>query len=512
MTPFLSLGKEDAWQPAVSEVVGSLILVSIVVVGMTIGATLLLSSPLPSKLPHFNAIISNQSNNLYILHRGGDALSSGEYQIFVDGVDRTSLFVNNGDDPWSVGETLYATLPDMPGSVALVLNQSGGGSIMLFGKTLEGVKKIPDPSSVEWYNFSSSGGRCDWAYRKSITIHGSQVAGSLTDFPVLVSLASDPELAASARADGKGIVFTAADGTTKLSHEVESFTKATGTLVAWVKVPSLTAGQDTLLWMYYGNVGTDDQQDVANTWSANYNAVWHLKETGAGAANEYKDSAGTNHGQGGGGTAAQVPTRALGLMSYGQDFDATNDNIPAGSGAGVDDIFAAGGTVSAWIYPTGIGENSEGRVADKSNSNVNGGGGWGFATYTNNVMTFRKGFGTTHGAWRTPAGSITLNAWNHVAVTYTHGVGNDPVIYINGVSQAITEFSTPVGLVQSDAARTMTIGNLAGAQSRTFDGIIDEVRASKTIRTPQWIQTEYTNQHDPGSFLSTGGEEEWWKC
>jgi hypothetical protein len=81
------------------------------------------------------------------------------------------------------------------------------------------------------------------------------------------------------------------------------------------------------------------------------------------------------------------------------------------------------------------------------------------------------------------------------------------------VSQGITEFSTPAGAVQSDAARTMTLGNLGNAgTSRTFDGIIDEVRAAKTVQSTQWIQTEYTNQNDPSGFISLGNAEEWWKC
>jgi hypothetical protein len=499
-------------ESAVSEVIGTLILVGVVVIGMAVVGTLLVSQPLPSKIPVFQAIISNQSTSVYILHKGGDALISGEYQILVDGVDRTSSFANNGDEPWSVGETLYATFPSVPSHVALVQNQSWGGSTVLLAKILDAPRRVPDPSNVNWFNYDSTG-RCDWEYRKSITIRATQIAGPLSDFPVLISLSSDPELASYAKDDGTSIVFTAADGTTKLPHEIESFTKTTGALNAWVKIPSLSATEDTVLWMYYGNTGAADQQDVANTWDSVYNAVWHLKELGSGAAGEYKDSTGNpNNGRGGGGTAAQVPAQAAGKISYAQDFDAANDNIQAGSDATVDDIFVAGGTVSAWIYPTGIGENSEGRVADKSNSNANGGGGWGFATYTNNVMTFRKGFATTHGAWRTPDGSITLNAWNHVAVIYTHGVANDPVIYINGVSQGITEFSTPAGAAQSDAARTMTLGNLAGAQSRTFDGIIDEVRAAKTVRSSQWIQTEYMNQNDPAGFISVGSAEEWWKC
>jgi hypothetical protein len=434
----------------------------------------------------------------------------GEFQVLVDGVDRTSFFMNNGDDPWSVGETLYASLPSIPGSVALVLNQSGGGSLVLFAKNLEGVRTVPEPSDINWYNFGATG-HCDWAYRKRIIIDGTKVAGPLSDFPVLISIPADPDLAASAKADGKSIIFTTSDGTTKLSHEIESFTKANGALVAWVKVPALSPSENTELWMYYGNVGAADQQDVANVWSANYNAVWHLKELGSGAIGEYKDStSGANHGRGGGGTAAQVPARVAGKMDFAQQFDATNDNINAGSPAGIDDIFGAGGTLSAWIYPTSIGEGSEGRIGDKA-SGTTGQTGWSFATYTNNVLMFRKGFGTTRGYWTTPAGSIALSGWNYVVVAYNqNNIANNPTIYINGVSQGITEVSAPAGAVQSDAANTLVLGNRGTAY--TFSGIIDEIRASKTVRTLPWIQTEFANQNDPASFITTGSEEEWWKC
>ena len=264
--------------------------------------------------------------------------------------------------------------------------------------------------------------------------------------------------------------------------------------------------------MYYGNVGAADQQDVANVWSANYNAVWHLKELGSGAAGEFKDSTANGiHGQGGGGTAAQVPARVTGKVDYAQQFDGTNDNINAGSAGSIDDIFGGGGTLSAWIYPLTIGEGSEGRIGDKA-SGATGQTGWSFAPYTNNVLMFRKGFGTTRGYWSTPAASITLNGWNHVVVTYNQGnIANNPTIYINGVSQGITEVSTPAGVVQSDAANTLILGNRPGT-AYTFNGILDEIRVSKTVRSANWILTEYNNQNDPSSFSTPGTEEEWWKC
>jgi biopolymer transport protein ExbB len=126
---------------------------------------------------------------------------------------------------------------------------------------------------------------------------------------------------------------------------------------------------------------------------------------------------------------------------------------------------------------------------------------------------FRKGFGGTRGYWNTSPGSITLNAWNYVAVAYNQGnTANDPILYINGVPVAFLEASSPAGAVQSDAANTLVLGNRPG-QGRTFAGIIDELRASKTIRSAAWIATEYANQNSPSTFYSVGtAEEGYWKC
>jgi len=81
-----------------------------------------------------------------------------------------------------------------------------------------------------WYN-------CAWSYRKNITIDKSRVSGTLSDFPVLIKLASDNDLRNGAHGDGYDILFTASDGTTKLSHEIETYKTSAGALVAWVKVP-----------------------------------------------------------------------------------------------------------------------------------------------------------------------------------------------------------------------------------------------------------------------------------
>ena len=68
------------------------------------------------------------------------------------------------------------------------------------------------------------------------------MAADQTDFPVVVNLASDSDLAAKAQNSptaGYDILFTSFNGTTKLSHEIERFNDSTGELGAWGGGPRL---------------------------------------------------------------------------------------------------------------------------------------------------------------------------------------------------------------------------------------------------------------------------------
>ena len=76
--------------------------------------------------------------------------------------------------------------------------------------------------------------------------------------------------------DGADILFTAPYGITKLSHEIETYSAATGQLIAWVQVPSLTPATNTVLFLYYGNASAANQQNPAGVWDSNFEGVWHL--------------------------------------------------------------------------------------------------------------------------------------------------------------------------------------------------------------------------------------------
>jgi hypothetical protein len=195
-----------------------------------------------------------------------------------------------------------------------------------------------------WYNPS-------WNYRKKITIDHTKVAASLTNFPVLINLTSDTNLQSSAQANGYDILFTSSDGTTKLNHEIENFTKSNGQLIAWVNVSSLTSTTDTAIYMYYNNSGAANQQNRIGVWDANYKGVWHLKENPAGTAPQMMDStSNANDGTSGGTMTASDQVNAK--INGGLDFDGSNDEI------GCTDINAVDGatqlTVEAWIKPADL--------------------------------------------------------------------------------------------------------------------------------------------------------------
>ena len=141
-------------------------------------------------------------------------------------------------------------------------------TIISFLSTSDRDKKT---SAAGWYSY-------DWNYRKSITIDHTKVAADETDYPLLVNLPSDADLAGEAQADGDDIVFIGSDGTTKLDHEIEKYVSATGELVAWVDISSLSSSLDTLVYMYYSNPSCASQQNPAGVFGSDYALVQHLNE------------------------------------------------------------------------------------------------------------------------------------------------------------------------------------------------------------------------------------------
>jgi len=399
---------------------------------------------------------------------------------------------------------------------------------------------VPSDAFGTWYDAS-------WEHRNKITVSLNTVISSdLTDFPVLVSL-TNSDFIQTNNSDGTDIVFTASDGITQLSHEIEKFDSLTGEIIAWVKFPTLPSTSTTDIYIYYkGNSISVDPSDV---WDSNYNAVLHLNQTATGDVDEFVDVTGNeNHGTTGGTgrithAESRETTQVSGQIGYGQQFaGSTVHNTKKTQGGGdyiwVDQVgsWPTGDlTIELWVgdvVDTPAGANSA-LYNDMisycvENSNANG-------KWSNHLnlwqaqkvkMKVRTNFFVSSQTSVEGDNSVSFTNWHHIMAVYNlaeNGSGAS-TLYIDGVAPSGSGWSDQNPSTRAGAANYSIVGSgsfviggdidsssnaqtLCKRVNNGFDGKMDEVRISNTLRTADWAAASYHNQGDVSTYLSLGGQE-----
>ena len=341
-----------------------------------------------------------------------------------------------------------------------------------------------------------------WGYRQKITISPTVSDADLTDFPYMVKIddAANP-LFANALANGDDIVFTASDGKTKLSHEIEKYDSSAGNeeLVAWVKIPDLSSSDPTEIYMVYGNAAASNQEEAEDVWSNGYEAVYHLHD-------DFDDSL-TNH------DGSNTDSFNMG----GQIADAQGfypDN-------GVDEIdlgfWSVSGdqlTIQAWMQVYGNFPQNDPRVISKADDTGEQDHIWMMSLYNGSInenrLRFRLKTGTSDSAGTTtllgtnPNGYLpNQNDWYLVAMTYD---GSLMRIIRDGLDAGSAAKNGNLRERNWD----ISIGNNPGESDEdaySWRGRIDEVRISTVARTIDWMMAEYRNQGSPDAYQTIGEEQ-----
>jgi len=332
-----------------------------------------------------------------------------------------------------------------------------------------------------------------WQYRKTITINHSQVPTDLTNFPVLISFSSDTDLTTHAQTNGDDILFMNDAGVaTKLHHEIENY--SSGTLVAWVNVTYISSTQDTVLYMYYGNPGATNQENVTGVWDSHYMMVQHMNDATSSSITDstFNNNDGTKH-------AADHPLESDAKIGRGQDFDYPNQAHIVVSDA--DSLDPTEITVEGWVYIDSYpGEYP--RIFSKDSSA-------GTQQYqlcahdTNRIYWRIKDGGTWYGA-DFDTGAISTGSWIYLVGTYD---GTILYAYKNGTAQTTT--FTHTGSINSGTG-DMSIGARIDDTSDLlgrFDGMMDELRISDIARSSDWIATSFNTMNSPDTFVTIGNEE-----
>jgi Concanavalin A-like lectin/glucanases superfamily/Domain of unknown function (DUF2341) len=332
-------------------------------------------------------------------------------------------------------------------------------------------------------------------YWRTITIDHTKCGSSnSSDFPVLISgtyswLATVANGGHVQNANGYDIIFTSdAAGKNSLNWEVESYNPATGAVIYWVQVPTVSHTTNTVIYMWYGNAAiTTDQSNTSGTWDGTFLGVYHFK-------NGTTLSAADSSGNGNNGTISGA-TAGAGQIDGAAAFNLSADN---GNYVEVTGLFGspATATLSGWANYTedwnaggeliSLGDNLAIRID-------NGGSATGVT----------EGFYYDGSTWHniTYAQTYLGTGWHHFVFTVT---ADSQVLYIDGVQ--VASGSNASGIAYLNGANTYIGQHGNGQTFFDFGGYIDEVRVSSSVRSADWVTAEYNNQSSPSTFYSMGTE------
>ncbi len=219
---------------------------------------------------------------------------------------------------------------------------------------------------------------------------------------------------------------------------------------------------------------------------------WDLEEGTGTTANDASGNANT------GNITAGTGGYTVGKIGKGYSFDGANTLINAGSGTSLDNLPAAGMTAEVWYYPRSLGESSVGFILSK-NTGASQNQGWFLLNLGTNALQFVVD-GSTDLVVQTSTNAITLNRWNHIALSWNGNIttASSVDIYVNGVETSYVTQTNGASRVD-DAASSFYIGN-ASTSDRTIDGITDNVKLFNYARTSSQIAWDY-NQGKPRAYL-----------
>lgn len=337
----------------------------------------------------------------------------------------------------------------------------------------------------------------DFPYRLSVTIDSAQVSSTLSDFPVYVDLSDLPsEFWSNVQSDGDDIRVTSNDGTTEVPFDLVSIDTGGSAGELHFKASSLSGSSDTDFYIYYGDASASAYAEDAtygseNVWTNDYIGVWHLEEDGNTTSGGYVDK--TDSDNDATGVSLTSSSDVSAQLGKGQSFDGTADYLSLPTS--INNDLSTEATVSMWIkldVSTPVGQGQTGFVS-LSNPDKNAHYVWTDGYIYDSVFLDTRLAGVDNSGF-------SRDVWHMVTITQEPGAGNHIFYQNNGVT------FTGAGESDISTATAPAIG-LSPISSRYLDGTVDEVRLSSTVRSADWVSTEYNNQSDPDSFYTVGSQE-----
>ncbi|OHD66134.1 MAG: hypothetical protein A2096_13675 [Spirochaetes bacterium GWF1_41_5] len=360
-----------------------------------------------------------------------------------------------------------------------------------------------EPCQSQWYS--------NWTYRKIIS-NNPAAGGDLTNFPLLVTISNDTDLASYASNNGHDIVFTLGVNSNKLCHEIEYYDS--GTLVAWVKVPyfSSSVQASNNLFMYFDKTKSGDQQNAAAVWDANYKGVWHLSQDPLGTAPQMLDSTvNARHGSVNSTPAGNLPVRVAGQTGYGLEFSDESEGKSNWVEIPLMDFPEL--TVELWgmryDVDAAFGDGFFGGRRWNANPNLREGYDLMIGAGANNVSISYNAV-VTNNTTTNDQNQIfnigaEINTWHNMAGTVDL-VNSTKIFFVDSI-QADSDAIAAGSAVKSYTYQSYLCIGRSYVNQGYLSGRVDEVRISDKPRSSNWLATCHSNMKQSAAFHTLGSCE-----
>lgn len=434
-------------------------------------------------------------------HNAIATMSASGMKLYIDGVlqgTNANTVSENFTGYWKIGYDNIGGWPNTPTNAR-------------FNGALDDIQITNYEMSAAQISSLSFNTYNTYGYTLPLTLNTTSIIdGAQVNFPYLIQV-TDPNLKLVGDCDisvaspvlgkvtspvGNDIAFTDEFGAL-LSHEVERYDPVSGTLFAWVKLPSVNSSSNKTIKVIFGKPGATPL-NPASTWDSDYKAVFHFKETAytGTTADATQSLTGTTTGM----TAANLVSSKIG-NSY--SFNGSSQKIEVAANP-VYAITGPSSTVSAWIFVNGTAgdqkvvtnQEIESAPADPSDPSGLKKGGYKIGLYnlipeaenrgaTGTTFSNRASYSNVSGQSTT----LATGTWYYVQSVYG---GNVVTTYVNGV-----ERQKRINAQNASDGRNLLIGVGEGGNIYWFNGLIDEVRVSNIAKTSSWLLSEYRNQNSP---------------
>jgi len=416
-----------------------------------------------------------------------------------------------GQGPFSVQWSTIGTK-----TITLSVSSAAGCSVATVSQTVTVVSKLAD------YGFS-----------KALVLNTSQItnggiSSTLTDFPALVYIKDDALKTGNNCGDkvqfptgnGGGLTagtnydfaFTLQGSSSELSYQVDTYDSVNGILFCWVRIPSLTSTNLPITFYFGSQNPAHSAAWSATTWASDYLAVYHFNEASTSAPVLDATSAGRSAVQANTSVtndeihiAANVP-----IPGGGYSFNGSSSSIIQNTGTNPDitDKF----TLSAWVYYNGDATSDNKIISNEINYTQ----GYKLSVKYGKLETETRYVGGDGVGNLGTGGAVSSKTWHYIQGVFTGGTTSSATFinYVDGVAVPsasmtirkqrtdITPDAGDVAQMGIDYLKKTTDPNDGTRATNWYNGYMDEVRISNTVKTADWIRAEYYNQTAPLAFTN----------